>query len=164
VEGVIGATGVIATAIGLAPIVRAGAVGISQALATARSAIGAEFGTFAPGRIVAQDLAEAAGRARKTIGAGKSPVYGTKVHRAFEAEVRGLGNANLATEQSYLNGRLVPRGTPGSVRVDVVEGPLTAPTKIYDLKTGGAKLNSSRIEQIQQHVPGGSSVPVIEVR
>jgi hypothetical protein len=27
---------------------------------------------------------------------------------------------------SYLNGQVVPRGTPGSVRLDVVEGPLTS--------------------------------------
>jgi hypothetical protein len=113
---------------------------------------------------VTQDLAGAASRAARTVGPGKGPVHGTRAHAAFQAEVKALGNANIATEQSYLNGRLVPRGTPGSIRVDVVEGPLNAPTSVYDLKTGGAKLTPSRIQQIQQHVPGGSSVPVIEVR
>jgi hypothetical protein len=48
--------------------------------------------------------------------------------------------------------------------VDVVEGPLNAPTSIYDLKTGGAKLTPARIREIQKHVPGSSNVPVIEVR
>ncbi len=53
---------------------------------------------------------------------------------------------------------------PGSVRLDVVEGPLDAPTAIYDLKTGSAALTPARIQQIQSHIPGGSSVPVYTVR
>jgi len=75
-----------------------------------------------------------------------------------------LGNPNLATEVSYLNGRVVPRGTAGSVRLDVVEGPLTAPTAIFDLKTGSATLTPARVQQIQQHIPGGATVPVLEIR
>jgi len=109
-------------------------------------------------------LTSAAQRAHGTVGAGRGPVHGTRVHSAFAAEVNALGNPNLSTEVSYLNGRVVPRGTPGSVRLDVVEGPLTAPTAVYDLKTGGATLTPARIQQIQQHVPGGASVPVIEIR
>jgi hypothetical protein len=86
------------------------------------------------------------------------------VHSAFEAEVDALGSANLATEQSYLNGNLVTRGTPGSVRIDVVEGPLDAPTCCYDLKTGSATLTPGRIRQIQGNLPGGADVPVIQIK
>ena len=94
----------------------------------------------------------------------RGAVYGTRVHTAFEAEVRALGNSSLKTEMSYLNGRLVNRGTLNSVRLDVVEGPLTSPTAIYDLKTGSATLTPTRILEIQSHIPGGNNVPVIEVR
>jgi RHS repeat-associated protein len=109
-------------------------------------------------------LTAAAARANATVGAGRGAVHGTAVHSAFEAEVNALGNADLATEVSYLNGQVVPRGTAGSVRLDVVEGPATAPKAIFDLKTGSAKLTPARIKQIQQNIPGGSNVPVIEIR
>jgi len=86
------------------------------------------------------------------------------VHSAFESKVQGLGRANLNTEVSYMNGNLVRRGTKGSVRLDVVEGDPWSPTAVYDLKTGTAKLTPQRVQQIQQHVPGGSGVPVKELR
>jgi hypothetical protein len=90
---------------------------------------------------------------------------GTNVHTAFRATVDSFGNPNLSTEISYLNLQAdVLWGTPGSVRLDVVEGPLTQPTAVYDLKTGSAQLTAARIQQIQSHIPGGASVPVIMVR
>ena len=98
------------------------------------------------------------------VGPGQGPVYGTQVHAAFEAEVNILGKAHLSTAVSYRNGRVVPRGVLGSVRVDVVEGPLTAPTRVFDLKTGSARLTPARIQHIQSHIPGGNTVPVLEVR
>jgi RHS repeat-associated protein len=112
----------------------------------------------------ADDLTAAAARARQAVGAGRGPVHGTRVHKAFEGEVDALGKPNLSTEVSYLDGQVVPRGTPGSVRVDVVEGPVTSPSGVFDLKTDGAKLTAPRIQQIQSHVPGGTSVPVTEIR
>ena len=109
-------------------------------------------------------LSGAAQRAVKTVGPGKGGAYGTKVHSQFAKEVKALGRKDLATEVSYLNGKRVPWGTPGSVRVDVVHGPVDAPTAISDLKTGSANLTQARIEQIQSHIPGGRSVPVRQVR
>jgi RHS repeat-associated protein len=109
-------------------------------------------------------LTSAPQRAHQTVGTGRGPDHGTRVHSAFESEVNALGNTNLSTEVSSLNGRVVPRGTPGSVRLDVVEGPLTGPTAVYDLKTGSATLTPARIQQIQRHIPGGGNVPVIEIR
>ena len=112
----------------------------------------------------ADDLAAAAQQAAQHVGPGQGPVYGTQVHSAFEAEVNTLGKAHLSTEVSYLNGRVVPRGAPGSVRVDVVEAPLTAPTRVFDLKTGSARLTPARMQHIQSHIPGGNAVPILEVR
>jgi RHS repeat-associated protein len=138
-----------------------GGTGLLRGLGTVGDVAGA---TGNVGGSLADDLAGAASRARAAVGEGSGPVYGTRVHTAFESEVNSLGNSSLSTEVSYLNGQVVPRGTPGSVRLDVVNGPLDAPLAVYDLKTGGATLTPGRIQQIQSHIPGGASVPVILVR
>ena len=111
------------------------------------------------------DVASAAERAAASVGVGRGPVYGTRVHTAFADELAALGRSDVFSEVSYLNGRVVPYGTPGSVRLDVVVGSPTAPTAIYDLKTGSASLTSSRMEAIRAHLPAGfQDVPVLEVR
>ncbi len=115
------------------------------------------------GATLADDLAAAATRARNTVGPGSGGAYGTRVHSAFAGEVNAL-NQGLSTEISYLNGVRVNYGTPGSVRLDVVNGPLNAPVSIFDLKTGSATLTPARIQQIQSHIPGGANVPVFQVR
>jgi RHS repeat-associated protein len=122
------------------------------------ASIGARAGT------TYEQLSGAATQAAGQVGPGSGAVYGTNVHTAFRAEVAAFGNPTLSTEISYLNGEVVKWGTPGSVRLDVVEGPVTQPTAVYDLKTGSAQLTAARIQQIQSHIPGGASVPVIMVR
>jgi RHS repeat-associated protein len=127
--------------------------------------MGATFvAPFAKGAAVpstAEQLQTAANRAAQNVGSGSGAVHGTKVHTAFESEVQGLRNSQLSTEQSYLNGANVKYGTPGSVRVDVVEGPVNAPTAVYDLKTGSATLTPGRIQQIRTNLPPASSnIPV----
>jgi RHS repeat-associated protein len=113
----------------------------------------------------ADDLAGAASRAASKVGPGSGPVYGTRVHSAFAEEVAALGRSDLFSEVSYLNGQVVPYGTPGSVRLDVVVGSPSAPTAIWDLKTGSAALTPARVAQIQSHLPPGfQNVPVLEVR
>ncbi|WP_185975256.1 RHS repeat-associated core domain-containing protein [Mesorhizobium sp. WSM4310] len=112
-------------------------------------------------------LSNAATSAAQKVGPGKGAVYGTKVHTAFENEVKALVDPKLSTEVSYKGGLPVPRGTPGSVRVDVVEGPIANPGTAYDLKTGKASLDLNRVTQIQNNMPSlpnGSPVPVKEIR
>jgi hypothetical protein len=110
-------------------------------------------------------LSQLATKAASQVGPGEGPVYGTLVHSAFATEVGALGDAELSTEVSYLNGTVVPYATPGSVRLDVVEGDLLAPTAIYDLKTGSATLTAARIAQIRSNLPPGyQSIPVLEIR
>lgn len=135
----------------------AGATGIGSAIAGRVAGAGAA----AP---LADELAGAAQRAAQEVGTGRGSVYGTKVHSAFERQVNALGKSDVHTEVSYLNGQVVPYGTKGSVRLDVVNGPVNAPAAVYDLKTGSATLTPARIRQIQSHIPGGSSVPVTEIR
>jgi len=85
-------------------------------------------------------LTRLAATAVEEIGAGKGPTYGTAVHTGFANLIRGLKNSNLTAEVSYLNGNVVKRGTPGSIRVDAILGPVEAPTAVFDLKTGSAQL------------------------
>jgi hypothetical protein len=94
------------------------------------------------------DIAGAVSRAASNVGPGSGPVYGTRVHSAFADEIAALGRSDLYPEVSYLNGKVVPYGTPGSVRLDVVVGSPSAPTAIWDLKTGSAALTPARIAQI----------------
>ena len=100
----------------------------------------------------------------QNVGHGNGAVYGTAVHSEFSDLVEATGNSNLSTEVSYKGGQVVPYGTSGSVRADVVEGPVNAPTQIYDLKTGKATLTSTRVNQIQNNIPGGSNVPVTQIK
>jgi hypothetical protein len=132
------------------------AVGVSQVLVHNNCGEGASTQSI---------LTSAAQRAYGTVGAGRGSVYGTKVHSAFQAEVEALGRTDLTPEVSYRNGEIVKRGTSGSIRLDVVEGPVKTPTAIYDLKTGSATLTLQRIAEIRQHLPAGyQNIPIIEIR
>jgi RHS repeat-associated protein len=125
--------------------------------------VGAAVAKGARAASVASELEGAAGRAVAAVGEGRGAAYGTRVHTAFQKEVEALGRGNLATEVSLKNGRPVSRGTPGSVRLDVVQyGRGGKIKRVYDLKTGTAKLTDGRIEQIQTHV--GHPIPVTEIR
>ena len=130
---------------------------------TAKTLLGAESSAV-QSETTLQQLQGAASRAAQNVGEGSGPVYGTALHSAFKTEIGALGKSDLFTEQSYLNGRPVDYGTPGSIRIDLGEGTVNSPTSVYDLKTGRAVLTPARIQQIQLHLPSGSTVPVYEVR
>ncbi len=107
-------------------------------------------------------LVQTAIKAKQAVESGSGATYGTAVHTAFENEVKALGRSDLSTEVSYFERRIVPRGTPGSVRLDVVEGSRLNPTAIYDLKTGLARLSQTRIDQIRAHLPlDALDIPIV---
>ena len=138
----------------------AGLYGVPNAFPTSPTVGGAN----AAG-LIGDDLAGAANRAAARVGPGSGPVHGTHVHTAFADELAALGRSDVFSEVSYLNGQVVPFGTRGSVRLDVVVGSPSSPTAIYDLKTGSASLTTSRVNQIQSHLPAGfQDIPVLEVR
>lgn len=63
------------------------------------------------------------------------------------------------------DGEPVRRGTPGSIRVDLIEGPRDRPTKIYDFKFGEEGLPPGREMKIRQNLPRESRhIPIIVVR
>ena len=79
---------------------------------------------------------------------------------------RMFGERGLSTEVRYFNGQLWQPGMPlkGSIKLDVVEGELNAPTTVFDYKFGGAKLTPGRIDEIRSGAGLGADVPVIEVK
>lgn len=142
----------------------AGAIGSLAAIATV--AVVAERvgvpGAAAEGgeASVASRLQGAASEASATVGEGSGAVHGTKVHTEFgklAGEIEGV-----STEVSYKNGQVVPYGTKGSVRADAVWGDVNAPSAIFDLKTGGAKLTPKNVAKYNEHVPG--TPPVKEIK
>lgn len=109
---------------------------------------------------LASDLQKAANQALDIVGEGKGPVHGTKVHSEFGKMVDQIDG--VTSEISYKDGQVVPYGTKGSVRADAVAGDVNNPSKIYDLKTGNAKLTDKNIQKYNQNVP--NSPPVEEIK
>lgn len=73
-----------------------------------------------------------------------------------------FGDRGLTTEVRYIRGRAWQPGDPlhGSVRLDVVEGPVSNPTAVFDYKFGNARLPTSRVNQIRRVGGIGNNVPV----
>ena len=95
--------------------------------------------------------------------AGNGPIVGTYKHTAFANEVNQLGNTNLVTEVSYVNGTQKPYGTSGSIRFDVALVDVNGyPIAAWDLKTGTATLSPTRIAQMQSR--SGLYIPIYLVR
>jgi hypothetical protein len=78
-----------------------------------------------------------------------------------------FGDGGLTTEVRYINGAPWQRGIDpltGSIRLDVVEGPLNNPTWVWEYKFGNAGLTAGRITEIRTGAGLGPKVPVQEVR
>jgi RHS repeat-associated protein len=108
-------------------------------------------------KVTQRALTKAATEALETVGPGKGGVHGTKVHTEFAKKVDPK-KSGVTTEVSYKNGDVVPRGTPGSIRVDAVRGNPARPQGVYDVKTGGAKLDAARKAEIQKHLPRRTTI------
>ncbi len=94
---------------------------------------------------------------------GSGPVVGTYKHTAFASEVGKLGNSNLRTEVSFLNGSEVSYGTKGSIRFDVMQfGADGIPIAAWDFKTGAAVLTEYRIAQMQAQ--SGLNIPIFMIK
>ncbi|HKU76413.1 MAG TPA: Ig-like domain-containing protein [Pyrinomonadaceae bacterium] len=97
-------------------------------------------------------------------------VEGTLKHgyadRLLTRYQRRFGQRGLSTEVRYYNGAPWNPGDPlkGSVKLDVVEGPLTSPTAVYDYKFGNAHLSTGRISKIRRVAGLNANTPVLEVK
>ena len=111
---------------------------------------------------VANQLQTCANTANSKV-TGIGPVAGTQRHTVFAAEVNALANKNLVTEISYKNGEIVPYGTKGSIRFDVLQyNQKGVPIAAWDFKTGSATLTTTRIEQMQTR--SGLNIPIYVVK
>jgi hypothetical protein len=114
------------------------------------------------------DAAEAAANEFPLINSllGKSIPFlrGIFIHNAFATNIRALGLPEFNAEISYKNGIVVPYGTNGSVRADAVEGPISRPRVVYELKTGGAYVSLYEYNNYKQNLPQGTSLQVISIR
>ena len=110
-------------------------------------------------------IQDAANLAKANVGEGSGAIYGTNVHTEFANQIEQLqaNGANISSEVSYLNGKVVRYGTKGSVRADVVVGDITKPTAVYDLKTGGAKMTAKQMANYKANLPK-SVTSIKEVR
>jgi hypothetical protein len=104
--------------------------------------------------------------------------YGTAVHMKVRDDIGNLSNPNLRAEISLIKTLQetgnVPRepavsyGTPGSIRVDVLEKSSNYTVCVYDIKTGSRILGLSRMREIAQTVsnnfPGTLRIVVTETR
>jgi hypothetical protein len=101
------------------------------------------------------------------IGPGSGPLYGIKVHSAFEEAVLNSGIPNLELEGSWYQARsILQYAKEGSIRTDVVlrgYGDGSDVKAIWDLKTGDATLTTRRAAQIRAEVGVDQSVPVIQL-
>jgi hypothetical protein len=95
---------------------------------------------------------------------GGAARYGTLVHALFATAVRlgrfrGIGVFDVETTFPD-----VQYGAAGSIRTDVIlrndVGDIIA---IYDVKTGGAKLEPRRIRELRAKTGAGPNVPIIEM-
>jgi hypothetical protein len=67
-------------------------------------------------------------------------------------------------EHSFANGDSVRPGTRGSIRTDVVLRNETSDViAIYDVKTGGARLEPARVRELREKTGVSASVPIIEL-
>jgi hypothetical protein len=113
------------------------------------------------------EMGAVVGRAYAKVPPGPQPTYGTAVHAALASEIRALGRSDISPEVSYLNGQIVPYGTEGSIRPDVVLGDPLSPNAVLDLKTGVKGLSEARVSTMQAHLPrspSGEPPPVCELR
>jgi len=110
-------------------------------------------------------LTELATRAAQTVDAScdwrcKLPwIRGTLIHSEFKRLVDATcPPEKFHTEVTYVNGLQAPYGTPGSVRADVVLGPIDHPIAIYDLKTGWAYITVSQGNAYGNNLPPGTII------
>lgn len=74
--------------------------------------------------------------------------YGTKVHKNLERQIKFLDDPNFVAEQSISKRRDETYGTPGSIRIDVLEWVGNGTVCVYDVKTGRRGLSTRRSAEI----------------
>jgi len=109
-------------------------------------------------------LLNRAGLAHVVAGQGAGPLYGTKVHTEFATDLRSQNIPGVEVEQSFSSGDVRKYGLDGTIRTDVILRDANAKViAIWDLKTGTARLEPKRAQEIRGKVNVGPEVPIIEL-
>jgi hypothetical protein len=153
---------------GITPVTEDAVVGCS--VAAERAGARGLNGAYATNGDLVQSIATRADNWGIRNGMGNGPIVGTAKHGYAERLLTRyqdiFGSRGLSAEARYVNGNPWRNGDPlsGSIRLDVVEGPLTRRTFVWDYKFGQATLSPSRVTQIQNGIPNGANVPVLMVK
>jgi len=85
-----------------------------------------------------------------------------------EAYSRLCGDDRFESEVSYKDGKSVPMGLDGSIRVDLrtIEKNKANGERfeVYDLKTGIAGINQTQLGNFKKHLPDGANTVIYEIR
>ncbi|WP_159452135.1 RHS repeat-associated core domain-containing protein [Hymenobacter roseosalivarius] len=144
-------------AITVESVAKDAAIGVGSALGGALAGKAVEAAQVSK---LGKTLTKLAGEAQENVTSATGKVagqkgFGTAAHKEFQTLIDAKGLKNVATERSYLGGRVVPYGTKGSSRADVVLTRSNGQVRqVFDLKTGGAKLSDSQVGKYIKNVPG----------
>ena len=109
-------------------------------------------------------LTDVANQANKIDTAGMTASRaGTAKHTAAENIIKEDKRPNLFSEESYIGGRNVPRGTAGSKRPDVVTGSRDRPDAAYDFKFGQKGVSQRDVQDIR-NATKNQNLSVTEIR
>lgn len=86
---------------------------------------------------------------------------GILIHNRFAAIIRAMNNPMYNAEVSYLRGKVVPYGTPGSSRPDAVVGNIASPLFVIDLKTGAAVVGVGQLNGYRANIPSSALIQQI---
>ena len=116
-----------------------------------------------------QERTNAAAEAVRNSGETLTPQqFGTAVHKNLEIQIKSLEDPNFVAERSLIKSQKENYGTPGSVRIDVLENTQQGSVCVYDIKTGASGLSLARsaeiASEVQAHFPGQERIIVIETR
>jgi hypothetical protein len=95
--------------------------------------------------------------------------FGTAVHSYVNQQIKNMKDPNFRSEVSYLKMKEEKvYGTPGSIRVDVLEQRSDRTVCVYDIKTGKSGLSTARLGEIAKNVYGAypetNRIIITEVR
>ncbi len=111
---------------------------------------------------------DAADRVRREGNYWTAQQYGTAVHKDMEGQVRALKDPNFRAEVSISKTKNETYGTPGSIRIDVLENVGNGTVCVYDIKTGRSGLSAARsvelVGTVFSRYPGTNRILLIETR
>ena len=97
-------------------------------------------------------------------GEGYGPEYGKAIHYDFGDAVKAENMRGIQVEHTFPEAEGIRYGSKGTIRTDVVlRNELGEAIAIYDVKTGGAYLDTKRVAEMRAKTGASLKVPIIEM-